>query len=181
MTARSDVRLLAPGFSSTATDLLQVARAYVKAGDCVWDIGSNVGIFSFCAAWKAGPQGKVFALEADPYYAELLHRTAPCPTLSGQYAPVVPLLAPAAADRCCSIMELAIAKRGHSTNHLQTVSAWTERNGGRQASHAGDRRLPVCTLAKPDFVKYTLKGPNFCLSRGPARCSPRPGRACIWR
>jgi len=174
VTARSDVRLLAPGFSSTATDLLQVARSYVKAGDCVWDIGSNVGTFSFCAAWKAGPQGRVFALEADPHYADLLQRTAR--TLSEQYAPVVPLCA-AAADRF-SILELAIAKRGHSRNHLRIVSnldAGETESVKQVMSVTGDFLLTQ--WPKPDFIKVDIEGAELLFLAGASKVlsTARPG------
>jgi FkbM family methyltransferase len=174
VTTRSDVRLLAPGFSRTATDLFQVARAHIKAGDCVWDIGSNVGIFSVCAAWKAGPRGKVFALEADPCYADLLYRSAR--SLSERYASVTTLCA-AVADRF-SILELAIPRRGHSRNHLRIVSGMDD-----QETEAVKQVVSVtCDFLlarwpRPDFVKIDIEGAEllFLAGAGQMLSTARPG------
>lgn len=174
VTTRSDVRLLAPGFSHTSTDLFHVARAYIKAGDCVWDIGSNCGVFSCCAAWKAGPGGQVFALEADPCYADLLYRTAR--NLPERYASVTPLCA-AVADRF-SILELAIPRRGHSRNHLRMVSAMDD-----QETEAVKQVVSVtCDFLlarwpKPDFVKIDIEGAEllFLSEAGQMLSEVRPG------
>jgi len=174
VTTRSDVRLLAPGFSRTATDLFHVARACIKAGDCVWDIGSNLGIFAVCAAWKAGNRGRVFALEPDPCYADLLYRTAR--TLPDRYAAVTPLCA-AVADRL-SILELAIPRRGHSRNHLRIVSDMgdNETEAVKQVISVTCDFLLAC-WPKPDFVKIDIEGAEllFLGGAGQMLSQVRPG------
>lgn len=45
--------------------LLAMAKTYVKPGMVVWDIGANVGLFSFASAWLAGSTGHVVAVEPD--------------------------------------------------------------------------------------------------------------------
>lgn len=114
VTPRSDMRLIYLGYERSASDLMQIAEKYVRPGDCVWDIGSNLGIFSVCAAFKAGAEGNVFALEADPKYAALQGRTFN--RLGKNYAKSDVLCA-AVADKI-GVLEFAVAKRGHARSHL---------------------------------------------------------------
>jgi FkbM family methyltransferase len=166
VTSRSDIRLLAPGFARSSSDLMQVASRYVKEGSCVWDIGSNLGIFSFCASWKAGPQGRVFTLEADPYYAELQNRTVL--SLPKGYSPVTPLCA-AVADEM-GILDLCIPKRGHSRNHLMKVE-------GNEAGETESKKQVVSLTADfllhywpmPDLVKIDVEGAEILFLRGATR------------
>jgi predicted RNA methylase len=52
--------------------LLSVVRELVRPKMVVWDIGANVGLFSFAAA-SLGAQ--VVAVEADTWLANLIHRS----------------------------------------------------------------------------------------------------------
>jgi FkbM family methyltransferase len=160
---RSDIRLLFPGYARIANDLFLVADRYVHSGQCVWDLGANLGIFTFAAAWKAGASGQVFALEADPYYANLLHQTRI--GLPNGYAPVTPLCA-AVADQG-GVLDLCIPIRGHSRNHLSGV----------KGNSAGETQFvkQVCAITgetlmqswpKPDFIKIDIEGAEHLFFRG---------------
>ena len=52
-------------------ELLRIAAALVEPGDVVWDVGANVGLFAAAAASRAGPTGRVIAVEADEATAVL--------------------------------------------------------------------------------------------------------------
>ena len=53
--------------------LLSMVHALVRPQMTVWDIGANVGLFSFAAATIAS---RVIAVEADTWLASLLHRSS---------------------------------------------------------------------------------------------------------
>jgi FkbM family methyltransferase len=101
--------------------LLSMARELVRPKMTVWDIGANVGLFSFAAA-SLGAQ--VVAVEADIWLANLIHRSVLMNKL-----PVTVL--PAAVSDRPGITQLHLSDEGRSSNSLrgtgpvQTVVAVT--------------------------------------------------------
>lgn len=160
---RSDIRLLLPGFDHVADDLFRVAESYVQEGQCVWDLGANLGIFSVAAAWRAGVGGKVYALEADPYYANLIHQT--CVRLPKGYAPVTPLCA--AVSDSIGLLDLCVPVRGHSRNHLALVSgnsAGATETVKQVSSVTG--QVLIKNWPNPDLVKIDIEGAEHLFFRG---------------
>lgn len=47
----------------------------IQSGNCVWDIGANVGLYTKQFAERVGKQGRVFAFEPSPVNLEQLQRT----------------------------------------------------------------------------------------------------------
>ena len=163
VTPRSDLRFLFPSLSRVATDLFQVASRYVRKDQCVWDLGANLGIFTFAAAWRVGSGGKVFSLEADPFYAEQIHRTRS--RLPHGYGTVTPLCA-AVADKM-GLLDLCVPERGHSRNHLSEVSGNSpgETSIVKQVcAVTGDFLLQY--WPKPDVVKVDIEGAEHLFFRG---------------
>jgi len=163
VTPRSDIRLLKPGWKDSAGDLLLVARRHVRPGACVWDLGSNLGIFSFCAAFKSGSGGRCYSLEADPRYAEFQNRTLS--RLPGGYARITVLCAAIAGGM--SLLDLAIPRKGHARNHLAIVP-------GNSAGETETTKQVVCVTGdflarhwgKPDFVKMDVEGAELLALQG---------------
>ncbi|MEN9840629.1 MAG: hypothetical protein RL376_429, partial [Verrucomicrobiota bacterium] len=52
-------------------ELYDFADYYVKPGHTVWDIGGNMGLFSFAAAAKATISGRVLCVEPDLWSVRL--------------------------------------------------------------------------------------------------------------
>ncbi len=63
--------ILYGGFETREIELL---CSYVKPGDCVLDVGANIGLYSLALSRAVGPTGKVIAVEPDPDNRALLER-----------------------------------------------------------------------------------------------------------
>jgi FkbM family methyltransferase len=129
--------------------LLSMARELVRKDMTVWDIGANVGLFSFAAAALGA---RVLAVEADTWLADLLRRSA---NLNGL---PVNVLSVAVADTL-GVSELHLSKEGRASNSLT----------GSGSSH------PVVTVtldwlldrfAVPDLLKIDIEGSECAALRG---------------
>jgi FkbM family methyltransferase len=158
--------------------LLRLAAELVSPGNVVWDVGANVGLFAFAAAHRAGPSGRVLALEADDWLAALVRRSAAAAGPS--YAPVE-VLAAAVADRS-GIADLCIAERGRAGNHLRSVSGSTQTGGRREV-----RKVVTVTLdwllgemPAPSLVKIDVEGAETLCLQGAGRllAEVRPAVLC---
>ena len=76
VSSEGGLRLLGRSMTQSDPELLGLAAETVRRGDTVWDIGANLGLFSFAAAVAAGPSGRVLAVEPDTVMAGLLRRSA---------------------------------------------------------------------------------------------------------
>jgi FkbM family methyltransferase len=164
VSSRADIRMLLPGLEGPGSDLFMVVRKYVAMNDVVWDIGSNLGILTFCAAIKVKKKGRVFSLEADPRYADIQSRTL---KNFSKEAGNVSILCAAAADRF-GILDLVIPKKGHARNYLNIVV-------GRDSASEADMTKQVVTLtldwllehwSPPNFVKIDVEGAELLVVTG---------------
>lgn len=147
--------------------LLRLAAELTRPGDTVWDVGANVGLFAFAAAFAAGPAGRVVAVEVDDWLAGLVRRSAA--SAGPAYAPVE-VLAAAVADRA-GVLDLHIASRGRAGNHLGVVAGSTQTGGYRET-----RKVPAVTLnglldafPPPRVLKIDVEGAEALCLRGAER------------
>ncbi|MDB5174381.1 MAG: methyltransferase FkbM family, partial [Phycisphaerales bacterium] len=137
--------------------LLEAAAELVHAGDHVWDIGANVGLFSFAAASVAGTSGSVLSVEPDMWLAGLLRRSSALPP--GSRAPVNVL--PVAIDQAVGVAKLHVAARGRASNSLSAERA----NDGTAGGVRDIQLVPTVTLdwlldhfPHPRVVKIDVEG-----------------------
>ena len=110
--------------------LYGMAQELVKPGSVVWDVGANVGLFSFCAAVLAGREGVVLAIEPDLWLAQLIWRSARSLRANDAPCAEVKMLCVSVSDTN-RVSELEIAQRARSSNHLQQAGGSSQADGVR--------------------------------------------------
>lgn len=157
--------------------LLRIAELLVRRGSCVWDVGANVGLFARAAAFHAGADGRVVAVEADFDAVALLNRT--CQLGPPGHAPITVL--PTAVSADVGFVTFNIARRARAANSLKGFG--TTQTGGVQES----RTLPSVTLDSllahfpaPDVLKIDVEGAELEVLQGARQliASVRPAIYC---
>jgi FkbM family methyltransferase len=132
--------------------LLSMVRELVRPRMTVWDIGANVGLFSFAAA-ALGAQ--VLAVEADTWLANLIHRSALLNKL-----PVTVL--PAAMSDHQGISRLYLSKEGKASNSRCG-------NGIAQTVVALTLDSLLDHFAAPQVLKIDVEGMEYAVLSGARR------------
>jgi len=148
-------------------DLYDFARHYLRPGQVVWDIGGNVGVFSFAAAARVGPTGRVLTFEPDLWSVRLLRRSA---DLNRDRAAPVHIL-PVAVSESLSLEWLHIPERSRAASHLATTG---DGAGAAITGAIRERHLvPVINLdwvaaqqPPPDILKIDVDGAELGVLRG---------------
>lgn len=169
------LRYLARTMAAVDPTLLRLAAEVVRPGDTVWDVGANLGLFSFAAAVAAGPAGHVLALEPDTDLSGLLRRSA---AANAGDAPVEVL--PAAVSDELAVARFHIARRNRATSHLTGFG--TAMAGGVRSTQL----VPTVTLdwlaarfPVPDVLKVDVEGAELTvLGGGPQVLAHSPTVIC---
>lgn len=152
------------GLRSSAK-LLDNAAETVKPGNIVWDVGANMGLFSFAAAGLAGPTGHIYSFEPDVTLVSLLRRSA---RLNPQAAPVE--IIPCAVSDSVSLAKFNIAVRSRASNSLAGFGA-SQTGGIRETQTVPTISLDWVAerIPPPDVLKIDVEGAELGVFRGAAR------------
>lgn len=144
--------------------LLNLALEQIRPGSVVWDIGANVGLFSFACANLVGQSGKVLAIEADIWLAGLMRRSSRLKENHGLQIDILPM----AVSDSVGIAKFNIAKRGRAASYLDISKGSTQAGGVREV-----QLVPTFSLdwlldryARPTFVKIDVEGAEEKVLRG---------------
>jgi FkbM family methyltransferase len=138
--------------------LLDLAHELIKPGAVVWDVGANLGLFSFASAGLAGPQGKVFSVEPDTYLVGLLRRSA---QLKNDHAAPVTVI-PCAMSEAISLAAFNIAARARASNFLEGHGQ-SQTGGIRESQSVLTMTLDwlATQIPAPDLIKIDTEGADF--------------------
>jgi FkbM family methyltransferase len=163
----SALQFLKPNLELVGRELFDLACEHVSRGSVVWDVGANVGLFTFAAANTAGGDGEVLAIEADAFLASLLQRSA-------HYASnrdlSVNVLCAAASDRL-GVARFLIAERGRSSNALEESGVRSQAGGTRCVQHVVTVTLDglLETFRPPNLLKIDVEGAEELVLKGAHR------------
>ena len=157
---RGSQMILAPQGSFAPIDLVRdkfeigtakVFEETVQPGDCVLDIGANVGFFTLLAAKLAGPEGKVYAFEPEPSNYEVLlknlalnnyDQVEAIPKAVSSENGEAQLIISALDSGFHSLAHLNLPERGTVTVETITIDSFLEERGWPQV----------------DFIKMDIEG-----------------------
>jgi len=159
----SALKYLRLGPTAFNVNLLRIAKENVKPGSRVWDIGANVGVFTFAAAGVARDVS-VLSVEADTWLVELLRLSARLRENRDLDIKVLP----AAISDSQGISAFLIARRGRASNSLESSGGRSQAGGARERCF-----VPTVTLDSllrvfeaPTFVKIDVEGAEAPALRG---------------
>lgn len=160
----AQLKYLLPGKHAFDQDLIQIAVHFLAKQSTVWDVGANVGTFTFAAATVAS-EGTVVSIEPDVWLASILRKSA---RLRGNLKKDIRVL-PLAIAANNGVATLAIAERGRAMNALEAVGGRAHMGGCREKQYVPCLTLDTVlrsTSTAPSFVKIDIEGAEFEAMKG---------------
>lgn len=146
------------------SDLFAAAKLLITPGDHVWDLGMNIGLFSFTAAYLTGERGVVTGIEADTWLTDLTRRTKKRREDWNRVR-----ILPVAIAAKPGIVEFNIARLGRAANFVG--DGFSVAGGSREKHHVVSVSLDwlLDHIEAPSVIKIDIEGMEVEAFRGGER------------
>jgi FkbM family methyltransferase len=160
--------------------LYRMVEELVRPGIAVWDVGANVGLFSFCAAVISGPSGFVLSVEPDFWLAHLIGRTSQELRPARLDCSPVQVLCASVSDSN-RVTELNVSERARSSNHLVGALGSTQAQGSRYMQLTASLTLDFLLqyFPPPSVLKIDVETHEANVLRGGTRLL-KEVRPTVW-
>jgi FkbM family methyltransferase len=166
--------------SSVDPFLYGMALELVRPGKVVWDIGANVGLFSFSAAALATQSGFVLAIEPDVWLSGIIAKSSQSINRTKYKCAPIEALCAAVSDKN-RIDSLHVANRSRASNYLGVVKGSTQANGARQSQPVSTVTLDFLLdyFSPPNVLKIDVETHEAGVLQGATRVL-REARPIVW-
>ena len=160
--------------------LFRMLEELITPDSVVWDIGANVGLFTFGAAALAGANGFVLAVEPDIWLAHLLVRSSTSVQQESVPVAAVSVLCAAVSDHN-GVAGLNIAQRARASNHLSSSTGSSQAGGCRYQQQTLTITLDALLdyFPAPSVVKIDVETAEIGVIQGASRLLS-VARPAIW-
>ncbi len=161
----AQLKYLKPGAGAFDQDLIDIAEKYLDSNSNVWDVGANVGVFTFAAS-SVAHSGTVVSIEADIWLANILRKTAGLKEYANHSIHILPV----AISNKNSVASFTVAARGRASNALESVGGRSQMGGVREKQYVPTLTLDTMldSFPAPDFIKIDVEGAEHMVIAGAA-------------
>jgi FkbM family methyltransferase len=149
-TVRLHPRLLGMRPEAYEVELTNVLTSHVTSGSTIVDIGAHVGLHTLMFSRRAGPTGRIIAVEPSPANARLLREH-----LSWNNCRNVKIVEAAVGDRKCDVN---FTFRSDATDSGAFANSLAYDIGGTTATVRMTTIDTICVDCQPDLVKIDVEG-----------------------
>ncbi len=159
----AQLKYLKSGSEGFDRDLIAIAELFLKRDSNVWDVGANVGVFTFAAAVIA-KEGSVVSFEADTWLVGLLRRTRNLPAFKDFNIRILPV----ALSGKDGVATFQVAKRGRASSSLESAGGRSQMGGIREKQDVPTLKIDTLlkSLEAPDFIKIDVEGAELMVLNG---------------